>query len=37
MDVLQGVVDLVAPALTPEQEKGLIDAIDESATAGSVT
>ena len=30
MDVLQGVVDLVAPALSPEQEKGLADAIDEA-------
>lgn len=30
MDVLQGVVDLVAPPLTPEQEKGLSDAIDEA-------
>jgi hypothetical protein len=30
MDVLQGVVELVAPALSPEQEKGLADAIDES-------
>jgi hypothetical protein len=30
MDVLQGVVDLVAPPLTPEQEQGLSDAIDEA-------
>jgi len=30
LDVLQGVVELVAPALSPEQEKGLIDAIDEA-------
>jgi hypothetical protein len=30
MDVLQGVVDLVAPALSAEQEKGLVDAIDEA-------
>jgi hypothetical protein len=30
MDVLQGVVDLVAPALSSEQEKGLADAIDEA-------
>ena len=29
MDVLQGVVDLMAPTLPPEQEKGLVDAIDE--------
>jgi hypothetical protein len=26
----QGVVDLVAPSLSPEQEKGLADAIDEA-------
>ena len=30
MDVLQGVVDPVAPTLSPEQEKGLVDAIDEA-------
>ena len=30
MDVLQGVVDLGAPALSPEQEEGLVDAIDEA-------
>ena len=30
MDVLQGVVDLVAPTLSPEQEQGLVDAIDEA-------
>jgi len=30
MDVLQGVVDLVAPTLSPEQEKGLVDAIAEA-------
>jgi hypothetical protein len=30
MDVLQGVVDLVAPTLSSEQEKGLVDAIDEA-------
>ena len=30
MDVLQGFVDLVAPTLSPEQEKGLVDAIDEA-------
>jgi hypothetical protein len=30
LDVLQGVVDLVAPGLTPEQERGVIDAIDEA-------
>ena len=30
MDVLQGVVDLVAPPLSPEQEQGLIDALDEA-------
>jgi hypothetical protein len=30
MDVLQGVVDLVAPALSAEQEKGLADAVDEA-------
>jgi hypothetical protein len=30
MDILQGVVELVAPALTPEQEKGLIDAVGEA-------
>lgn len=30
MDVLQGVVDLVAAPLSPEQEKGLSDAIDEA-------
>ncbi len=30
MDVLQGVVDLVAIPLSPEQEKGLSDAIDEA-------
>lgn len=35
MDVLQGVVDLVAPPLSPEQEKGLNDAIDE-ADAGNL-
>jgi hypothetical protein len=28
MDVLQGVVDLVAAPLSPEQEQGLSDAID---------
>ena len=26
----QIVVDLVAPALSPEQEKGLVDALDEA-------
>jgi hypothetical protein len=30
MDVLKGVVDLVAAPLSPEQEKGLSDAIDEA-------
>ena len=30
MDVLQGVVDLVAPTLSPEQVKGLVDAVDEA-------
>ena len=30
MDVLEGVVDLVAPTLSPEQEQGLADAIDEA-------
>ena len=30
MDVLQGVVDLVAPTLSPEREKGLADGIDEA-------
>ena len=30
MDVLQGVVDLVAPPLSPEQEQGLREAIDEA-------
>jgi hypothetical protein len=30
MEVLQGVVDLVAPALSPGQENGLVDAIDEA-------
>jgi len=35
MDVLQGVVDLVAPPLSPEQERGLSDAIDE-ADAGNL-
>jgi hypothetical protein len=30
MDVLEGVVDLVAPALSAEQERGLVDAIDEA-------
>ena len=30
MDVLQGIVDLVAPTLSREQEKGLADAIDEA-------
>ena len=30
MDVLQGVVDLVAVPLSPEEEKGLSDAIDEA-------
>ena len=30
MDVLQGVVDLMAPALSTEQEKDLADAIDEA-------
>jgi hypothetical protein len=29
MDVLEGVVDLVTPTLSPEQEQGLADAIDE--------
>ena len=30
MDVLHGLVDLVAPALSAEQEKGLSDALDEA-------
>jgi hypothetical protein len=30
MDVLQGTVHLVAPTLSPEQERGLVDAIDET-------
>jgi len=30
MDVLRGIVDLVAPTLSPEQEKGLLDGIDEA-------
>jgi len=30
MDVLQGIVDLVAPTLSPEQKMGLVDAIDEA-------
>jgi hypothetical protein len=30
MFVLQGVVDMVAPALSREEEKGLADAIDEA-------
>jgi hypothetical protein len=30
LDVLQGVVDLVAPPLSPEQEQGLADALDEA-------
>jgi hypothetical protein len=30
MDVLQGVVDLIAPVLSPEQEQGLVEAIDEA-------
>jgi len=30
MDVLQGVLDLVAPMLSPEQENGLVDAVDEA-------
>ena len=30
MDVLQGVVDLVAPPLSHEQQKGMVDAIDEA-------
>ena len=30
MDVLLGIVDLVAPTLSPEQEKGLVDAMDEA-------
>jgi hypothetical protein len=30
MDVLQGVVELVVSPLSPEQEKGLSDAIDEA-------
>jgi hypothetical protein len=30
MEVLQGVVDLVAPAISPGQENGLVDAIDEA-------
>ena len=30
MDVLEGVVDLVAPTLSPTQGKGLVDAIDEA-------
>jgi len=30
MDVLQGVVDLVAPALSAGQEEGLADAVDEA-------
>jgi hypothetical protein len=36
MDVLQGVVDLVAPTLPPEQEKGLVEAIDEADRGGLV-
>ena len=30
MDVLQGIVDLVAWTLSPEQERSLVDAIDEA-------
>jgi hypothetical protein len=30
MDVLQGLVDLVAPPLSAEQEQGVIDALDEA-------
>lgn len=30
MDVLQGVVDLVAPPLSSEQEEGLTEALDEA-------
>jgi hypothetical protein len=30
MDVLQGLVDLVAPPLSAEHEQGLIDALDEA-------
>jgi hypothetical protein len=30
MDVLQGIVDLVAPTLSLEQEKGLVEAIVEA-------
>jgi hypothetical protein len=33
MDVLQGIVDLVAPTLSFEQEKRLADANDEAAGA----
>ena len=30
MEVLRGVVELVAPPLSPDEEKGLADAIDEA-------
>jgi|HubBroStandDraft_2_1064218.scaffolds.fasta_scaffold754037_2 hypothetical protein len=30
MDVLQGVVGLVAPSLTAEQENGIVEALDEA-------
>ena len=36
MDVLQGVVELVAPALNPEEEKGLIDVLMRRTGAISV-
>ena len=36
LDVLQGVVGLVAPPLSPEQEKGLADALDEVDTGNLV-
>lgn len=30
MDVLEGVLDLVVPALSAEQEQGLVDAVEEA-------
>jgi hypothetical protein len=30
MDVLEGVLELVAPALSGKQEQGLVDALDEA-------
>jgi len=30
MDVLEGVLELVVPSLSPEQEQGLLDAIDQA-------